>query len=218
MILFEYVLPITCETRFGICSNCYGRDLARGHLVNIGEAVGIIAAQSIGEPGTQLTMRTFHIGGAASRATAVDNIQVKSDGYAKLTNIKIVTQLNGNMVAVSRSGELTILDENGSEKERYKVPYGASLAASEGSKVKAGQVVATWDPHTHPVITEVAGRIKFIDMVDGVTMNRQTDETTGLTNIVIIDPKHRGLSGKDLRPMIKLVDEDGEEIKFLALI
>lgn len=204
---------ITCETKYGICSKCYGRDLARGHLVNIGEAVGVIAAQSIGEPGTQLTMRTFHIGGAASRTTAVDNIQIKSDGVARLHNIKLVKRTQGNLIAVSRSGELTISNEFGIEKERYKVPYGAVLTVADGGKVKAGQVVATWDPHTHPVITEVAGKVKFLDMIEGVTINRQTDEVTGLTNIVITDPKQRGIAGKDLRPAIKLLDNDGNEIK-----
>ena len=150
---------ITCETRFGVCASCYGRDLGRGERVNIGEAVGVVAAQSIGEPGTQLTMRTFHIGGAASRAASVDNIEVKSDGSAKLHNIKMVTHASGNYVAVSRSGELAVLDEAGRERERYKLPYGAVLSVGDGDPVKAGQVVANWDPHTHPVITEVAGRV-----------------------------------------------------------
>lgn len=204
---------ITCENRYGICAMCYGRDLARGHIANIGEAVGVIAAQSIGEPGTQLTMRTFHIGGAASRTTAVDNIQIKSDGVIKLHNIKFVTRANGNLIAVSRSGELTLADEYGTEKERYKVPYGAVLTVKDGEKVKSKQVVATWDPHTHPVVTEVAGTVKFIDMIDGLTINRQTDESTGLTNVVIIDSKQRGAAGKDLRPVIKLLDSNGEEIK-----
>ena len=203
--------PITCDTRYGICSKCYGRDLARGHLVNIGEAVGVIAAQSIGEPGTQLTMRTFHIGGAASRTTAVDNVQVKSNGTIKLHNIKLVSQLSGKFVAVSRSGELAVLDMNGSEKERYKLPYGAVLSVADGGKVTAGQTVANWDPHTHPVVTEVGGRVKFADMVDGVSANKQTDEVTGLTSVVITDPKQRGVS-KELRPMIKLVDAKGEDV------
>lgn len=204
--------PITCEARYGVCAMCYGRDLARGHLVNIGEAVGVIAAQSIGEPGTQLTMRTFHIGGAASRATAVDSIQVKSKGTIKLHNMKIVLHTSKNYVAVSRSGELAVVDEQSAEKERYKVPYGAVLSVGDGDPVNPGQVVATWDPHTHPVITEVAGKIKFVDLVEGITANRQTDEVTGLTNIVIIDPKHRGVVGKELRPMIKLLDENDQDI------
>jgi len=204
--------PITCQARYGICAKCYGRDLARGHLVNIGEAVGVIAAQSIGEPGTQLTMRTFHIGGAASRATAVNNIQVKSNGVLKLHNIKTVKHKNGTLVAVSRSGEASIVDEYGRERERYKLPYGAVLTVKEGEKVKTGQVIAQWDPHTHPVICEVEGRLKFVDLVDGVTMNRQTDEITGLSSIVVIDPKQRSASGKELRPMIKLVDEKGKDV------
>ncbi|WP_035892932.1 DNA-directed RNA polymerase subunit beta' [Legionella oakridgensis] len=208
--------PITCETRFGLCAKCYGRDLARGHLVNTGEAVGIIAAQSIGEPGTQLTMRTFHIGGAASRATAANNIQVKNKGIIRLHNIKTVTNDNGNLVAVSRSGELTVADEFGRERERYKLPYGAVLSVHDHSAVEAGQVIATWDPHTHPVISEVSGKLKFVDLIDGLTMNRQTDELTGLSNIVVIDAKQRGGgAGRDLRPMVKLVSDDGEDI-FIA--
>lgn len=204
--------PISCQARFGICSKCYGRDLARGHIVNIGEAVGVIAAQSIGEPGTQLTMRTFHIGGAASRATAVNNIQVKNQGVLKLHNIKTVQHKNGTLVAVSRSGEAAIVDEFGRERERYKLPYGAVLSVGDGEKIKSGQVIAQWDPHTHPVISEVAGLLKFTDLVDGVTMNRQTDEMTGLTSIVVTDPKQRGFAGKELRPMIKLVNNKGTDI------
>lgn len=204
--------PITCQTRFGLCAKCYGRDLARGHLVNTGEAVGIIAAQSIGEPGTQLTMRTFHIGGAASRATAANNIQIKTKGVIRLHNIKTVTHENKNLVAVSRSGEVTIVDEFGRERERYKVPYGAVISAQDNSPVEAGQVIATWDPHTHPVISEVSGRLKFVDLIDGITMNRQTDELTGLSNIVIIDAKQRSAAGRDLRPMVKLVTDEGDDI------
>ena len=208
--------PISCETRFGLCAYCYGRDLARGHLVNTGEAVGIIAAQSIGEPGTQLTMRTFHIGGAASRATAANNIQIKNKGEIRLHNIKTVKHLNNNLVAVSRSGEVTILDEFGRERERYKLPYGAVLSVQDHSPVEAGQVIATWDPHTHPVISEVSGQLKFVDLVEAITMNRQTDELTGLSNIVVIDAKQRSsLAGRDMRPMVKLVSDKGEEI-FLA--
>lgn len=203
---------ITCETRFGLCARCYGRDLARGHIVNTGEAVGIIAAQSIGEPGTQLTMRTFHIGGAASRATAVNNIQIKTKGVIRLHNIKTVRHENGNLVAVSRSGEVSVVDEFGRERERYKVPYGAVLTVNDNSAAEAGSVIATWDPHTHPVISEVSGRIQFVDLVEGITMNRQTDELTGLSNIVVTDAKQRSLAGRDMRPMVKLVNEAGEEI------
>lgn len=207
--------PIACESRFGICGACYGRDLARGHRVNIGEAVGVIAAQSIGEPGTQLTMRTFHIGGAASRTTAVNNVQVKFPGKIKLHNIKLIERENGKYIVVSRSGTLAVQDDHGRERERYKLPYGAELNVKDGSKADAGQVVANWDPHSHPVVTEVAGHIKFVDLIEGVTMNRQTDELTGLTSIVVTDQKQRGASGKELKPMIKLVDENGEDL-FLA--
>lgn len=207
--------PIECITRFGLCAKCYGRDLARGHLVNTGEAVGIIAAQSIGEPGTQLTMRTFHIGGAASRATAANNIQIKNKGVIRLHNIKTVTHVNGNLVAVSRSGEVSIVDDFGRERERYKLPYGSVLTVQDNAKAEAGQVIASWDPHTHPVISEVSGKLKFIDLIEGLTMNRQTDELTGLSNIVVTDAKQRSSSGRDLRPMVKLVSDDGEEI-FLA--
>ncbi len=204
--------PITCQTRYGLCAKCYGRDLARGHIVNTGEAVGIIAAQSIGEPGTQLTMRTFHIGGAASRSTAANNIQIKNRGVIRLHNIKTVKHKNGNLVAVSRSGEVTIADEFGRERERYKLPYGAVLSVQDSSSVDAGQIIATWDPHTHPVISEVSGKLKFVDLLEGITMNRQVDEVTGLSNIVVSDAKQRSSVGKDLRPMVKLVSDDGQEI------
>ncbi len=206
--------PITCEVRYGVCSQCYGRDLARGHRINIGEAVGVIAAQSIGEPGTQLTMRTFHIGGAASRSAAVNNIEIKSNGIAKLNNIKTVAHHKGYLVAVSRSGEISVINEMGRERERYKVPYGATITIADGADVKQGQVVATWDPHTHPVVTEVAGKLKFEDFVDGVTVTEQIDEFTGLTSIVVLDPKSRGGTGKDLRPVARLVDDKDEDIFF----
>ncbi|MGQ9660306.1 MAG: DNA-directed RNA polymerase subunit beta' [Thermochromatium sp.] len=204
--------PITCESRLGVCAKCYGRDLARGHLVNIGEAIGVIAAQSIGEPGTQLTMRTFHIGGAASRAAAVSSIEIKNGGLVRLHNIKTVQHQSGNLVAVSRSGELIVVDDRGMEKERYKVEYGAMLRVSDGDSVKPGDVVATWDPHTHPVVTEVAGRLAFEDFIEGVTVQTQTDEVTGLSSLVVMDPKQRPAAGKDLRPMVKLLDEDGNEL------
>ena len=206
--------PITCEVRYGVCSQCYGRDLARGNRINIGEAVGVIAAQSIGEPGTQLTMRTFHIGGAASRSAAVNNIEIKNNGVAKLNNIKTVHHKKGYLVAVSRSGEISVINEHGRERERYKLPYGATITVEDSADVKQGQVVATWDPHTHPVVTEVAGKLKFEDFVEGVAVTEQVDEFTGLTSIVILDPKQRGSAGKDLRPVAKLVDDDGKEICF----
>jgi len=205
--------PITCETRYGICAECYGRDLARGHKVNQGEAVGVIAAQSIGEPGTQLTMRTFHIGGAASRASAVDNIQVKSSGNVRLLNIKLVKR-EKDQVAVSRSGELAVADVNGRERERYKIPYGASISVSDGESIEAGQIVARWDPHTHPIITEVGGKVAFSGMEEGLSIRRQTDELTGLTHISVIDPNERPAAGKDMRPMVTLLDSDGNEQVF----
>lgn len=203
---------ITCENRHGVCAACYGRDLARGHLVNSGEAVGVIAAQSIGEPGTQLTMRTFHIGGAASRSAAISNVQVKSSGTVKLSNLKTVTNREGNLVAVSRSGEIGIIDEYGRERERYKIPYGAVLSVEDGSKIKGGEIIVNWDPHTHPVITEVDGVINLHDFIDGVTVQKQADEVTGLSSLVVTDPKQRGSAGKDLRPMVKLMDASGETI------
>lgn len=203
---------ITCESTYGVCSTCYGRDLARGHQVNIGEAVGVIAAQSIGEPGTQLTMRTFHIGGAASRSAAANNIAVKSTGTIRLHNIKVVKQTSGNFVAVSRSGEIGVIDDSGREKERYKVPYGAVISVGDSSSVEGGQIVATWDPHTHPIITEVAGKVQFSEFVEGMSVQKEADEITGLSSTVIIDPKQRPSAGKDMRPMVKLIDEKGDDL------
>jgi DNA-directed RNA polymerase subunit beta' len=205
--------PITCDNRYGVCAACYGRDLARGHMVNAGEAIGVIAAQSIGEPGTQLTMRTFHIGGAASRAATVNSVEVKSSGTVRLHNIKTVTNRNGNLVAVSRSGEIGLVDEFGRERERYKVPYGSVISAADGDTVAGGSVIATWDPHTHPIVTEVAGVARFSDFIDGVTVQESTDEVTGLTSLVVTDPKSRGSGAKDLRPMVKLVDTKGKALK-----
>jgi DNA-directed RNA polymerase subunit beta' len=206
--------PITCDVRYGVCSQCYGRDLARGHRINIGEAVGVIAAQSIGEPGTQLTMRTFHIGGAASRSAAVSNIEIKNKGVVKLNNIKTVHHQKGYLIAVSRSGEVSVMNEHGRERERYKVPYGATITVTDGASVQQGEVVATWDPHTHPVVTEVGGYLHYEDFVDGVTVTEQIDEYTGLSSVVVLDPKQRGTSGRDLRPMLKLVDDQGKEVCF----
>ena len=204
--------PISCETRHGICASCYGRDLARGHLVNMGEAVGVIAAQSIGEPGTQLTMRTFHIGGAASRTSAVDSVQVKNGGSIRLLNVKHVVRPDGALVAVSRSGQLAVTDEFGRERERYKLPYGAVISATEGQQVDAGAVVAKWDPHTHPIVSETTGIVRFVGMEAGITIKRQTDELTGLSNIEVMDPQERPAAGKDTRPAIKLVDDNGEDL------
>ncbi len=205
---------ISCETRYGVCSKCYGRDLARGNRINIGEAVGVIAAQSIGEPGTQLTMRTFHIGGAASRAAAVNSVEVKRGGVVRLHNVKTVRHEKGYLVAVSRSGEIGVMDDYGRERERYKIPYGAVISVADGDQAEAAKIVATWDPHTHPVISEVSGFLRFEDFVDGVTVAEQEDEMTGLTSIVVLDPKQRGASGRDLRPTAKLVDGKGKEICF----
>ena len=206
--------PITCETRFGICAQCYGRDLARGHRINPGEAVGVIAAQSIGEPGTQLTMRTFHIGGAASRASAADNVQVKSGGTVRLVGAKVAARRNGELVAVSRSGELAVADASGRERERYKLPYGAVIRVVDGAQVEAGEVVANWDPHTHPVITEVEGRVAFSGMEEGLSIRTQADEVTGLTSTVVIDPNERPAAAKDMKPMITLLGADGKELCF----
>jgi DNA-directed RNA polymerase subunit beta' len=204
---------INCQARYGVCSACYGRDLARGHIVNKGESVGVIAAQSIGEPGTQLTMRTFHIGGAASRAAAASSITIKSAGHIRLHHIKIVKhESSGNNVAVSRSGELGLIDAQGREKERYRVPYGAIISVNDGDPAEPGQVVANWDPHTHPIITEVAGFISLLDFIEGVTVNKQIDEVTGLSARVISDPKTRGSAGKDLRPMVRLINERGVDL------
>jgi DNA-directed RNA polymerase subunit beta' len=206
--------PITCRTRYGVCSQCYGRDLARGHRINHGEAVGVIAAQSIGEPGTQLTMRTFHIGGAASRAAAANSVEAKGKGTARLHNLKTVHHEKGHWVATSRSGELGVIDEFGRERERYKIPYGAVITVNDGDPIEPGQVVATWDPHTHPVVTEVAGFIKFQDFIDGVTVQSQVDEVTGLSSTVVMDPKQRSSGGKDLRPVVRLVNAKGKEVTF----
>ncbi len=203
---------ISCETTFGICSQCYGRDLARGHRVNTGEAIGVIAAQSIGEPGTQLTMRTFHIGGAASRTSLADSIQTKQDGEVRLHNIKVVTREDGKLVAVSRSGELAVADGTGRERERYKVPYGAVISVNDGDQVAGGTVIAKWDPHTHPIITEVAGLVALTGMEEGLSIRRQTDEFTGLSSIEVMDPAERPAAGKDLKPAVTLLDEKGNEL------
>ena len=204
---------ITCEARHGVCARCYGRDLARGHEVNVGEAVGVIAAQSIGEPGTQLTMRTFHIGGAASRSAAASSVENKTAGTLRMHNLKTVPNREGYLVAVTRSGELSVVDDQGRERERYKVPYGAVIRVKDGERVAAGQTLATWDPHTHPVIAEVAGRVRFVDFVDGISVQSQTDEITGLSSRVVIDPKQRVTgANKILRPAIHWVDDAGNDI------
>ncbi len=204
--------PISCEARYGICAQCYGRDLARGHRANVGESVGVIAAQSIGEPGTQLTMRTFHIGGAASRASAADSVEVKQDGTIRLHNIKTVERVTGGLVAVSRSGEIAVADSAGRERERYKIPYGANISVKDGDQVSGGSVVAKWDPHTHPIITEVAGKVAFTGMEEGLSIRKKADELTGLTSIEVIDPAERPAAGKDLKPAVTLLGKDGKEL------
>jgi len=203
---------ITCKTRHGICASCYGRDLARGHRVNIGEAVGVIAAQSIGEPGTQLTMRTFHIGGAASRSATINQVQTKNKGAVRLHNLKTIINKDDKLVAVSRSGEVVVMDDMGRERERYKVPYGSIFEVKDGDHVNAGTVVANWDPHTHPIVTEVEGIVRFVDFVDGISTENETDPVTGLSSLVVTDPKQRGSAGRDLRPVVKLVDDNGDEL------
>ena len=192
-------------------ARCATAAIWRGHLVNKGEAVGVMA-QSIGEPGTQLTMRTFHIGGAASRAAAVDTIKAKTTGTVKFTNLKTVHHANGHLVAVSRSGEISVLDAQGRERERYKLKYGTVLGVKDGDAVTNGQVVANWDPHNHPIVSEVSGFMRFIDFVEGVTVIEKIDELTGLASVEITDPKRRGSTGKDLRPIVRIVDAGGQDI------
>ena len=204
---------LTCETRFGICAKCYGRDLGRGGMVNIGEAVGVIAAQSIGEPGTQLTMRTFHIGGAASRAAVASSVDAKSAGTIGFNaTMRYVTNTKGDQVVIARSGEIVIHDEIGRERERHKVPYGAILAVKSDQSIKAGTVLANWDPLTRPIITEFAGQVKFENVEEGLTVAKQVNDVTGLSSMVVIDPKHRG-SAKVVRPLVKLLDVAGNEVK-----
>lgn len=205
--------PLTCETRFGLCASCYGRDLGRGGRVNVGEAVGVIAAQSIGEPGTQLTMRTFHIGGAASRAAVASSVDAKSDGFIGFNpTMRYVTNGKGELVVISRSGEIIISDQHGRERERHKVPYGATLNIKADQQIKAGTVLANWDPLTRPIITEFAGKAKFENVEEGVTVAKQVDEVTGLSTLVVIDPKRRG-AAKVVRPQVKLLDAAGQEVK-----
>ncbi|MEY2684941.1 MAG: hypothetical protein RJA09_2085, partial [Pseudomonadota bacterium] len=204
---------LTCETRYGLCGKCYGRDLGRGGLVNIGEAVGVIAAQSIGEPGTQLTMRTFHIGGAASRAAIASSVEAKSNGIIGFNaTMRYVTNSKGDLVVISRSGEIVIHDEHGRERERHKVPYGATLTVKADQTIKAGTILANWDPLTRPIITEFAGLAKFENVEEGLTVAKQVDDVTGLATLVVIDPKRRG-AAKVVRPQVKLIDAQGQEVK-----
>ena len=207
--------PLNCETRYGLCAKCYGRDLGRGVLVNSGEAVGVIAAQSIGEPGTQLTMRTFHVGGAASRAASTSHVEAKSTGTVRFTqNMRYVTNPKGEKVVIARSAEVLITDDHGRERERHKVPYGAMLSVDDGKHVRAGVQLATWDPHTRPIVTEYAGTVKFENVEEGATVTKQIDEVTGLSTLVVIDPKRKASAAtKGLRPQVKLLAPSGEEVK-----
>ena len=206
--------PLTCDTRWGLCAKCYGRDLGRGSLVNVGEAIGVIAAQSIGEPGTQLTMRTFHIGGAASRTAAASQVEAKSNGTVRFTSqMRYVTNPRGEKIAISRTGEILVTDDNGRERERHKVPYGATLTVADGTAARAGQMLASWDPHTRPIITEYGGIVRFEHVEEGVTVAKQIDDITGLSTLVVIDPKRRATAGKGLRPQVKLLNDSGEEIR-----
>ena len=205
---------LTCATRYGICAKCYGRDLGRGNIINQGEAVGVIAAQSIGEPGTQLTMRTFHIGGAVSRAASVSQIEGKSSGTVRFTStMRYVTNARDEKIAISRNGEFLIEDDAGRERERHKVPYGATLSVNDGSKIKAGSVMATWDPHTRPIISEYAGKVRFENVEEGITVAKQIDDVTGLSTLVVIESKAKATQAKGTRPQIKLLDEKGQEVK-----
>ena len=203
---------VKCSTRYGICATCYGRDLGRGHKINPGEAVGVIAAQSIGEPGTQLTMRTFHIGGAASGAAVVSNIEVKTAGSIILRDVKSVTNTDKKEVVIARSGEMIVQDDNGLARERHKLPYGSQLSVADGDRVEIGQIVANWDPHTNPIVCEVAGKIEFTDFLEGVTVTKQTDELTGASNFIVRDPSERRGSAQDLKPSISVLGEDGEPV------
>ena len=203
---------LNCETRYGLCAKCYGRDLGRGGMVNLGEAVGVIAAQSIGEPGTQLTMRTFHIGGAASRAAVASSVEAKSNGAVSFNaTMRYVSNSKGDLVVISRSGEI-VISENGRERERHKVPYGAILTIKPDETVKAGKILANWDPLTRPIITEYAGQVKFENVEEGLTVAKQVDDVTGLSTLVVIDPKRRG-SAKVVRPQVKLIDANNQEVK-----
>ena len=199
---------LTCESKRGVCALCYGRDLARGKMVANGESIGIIAAQSIGEPGTQLTMRTFHIGGAASRFVEQSNIQSKHDGKVKFQGLSAVKNRDGRLVAMNRNGFLIVLDENNREREKYQITYGATLMIKEGEKIKEGQRLAEWDPYNIPILTEVGGKIKFGDIIEGVTMREQVDEVTGRSTRVIIEPKD-----PEARPRISLKDEKNRTLK-----
>ncbi|MFZ1712764.1 MAG: DNA-directed RNA polymerase subunit beta', partial [Nitrosomonas sp.] len=205
---------LTCKIKYGLCAKCYGRDLGRGTLVNVGEAIGVIAAQSIGEPGTQLTMRTFHIGGAASRAIAISQVESKSNGIVCYSqNIRYVKNAQNELIVISRSGEVVIQDESKRERERHKIPYGAKLLVSDNEAIKAGQILSSWEPHTRPIIAEYSGKVRFENVEEGTTVVKQVDEITGLATLVVIDSKRRGVTqAKGLRPMVKFLDGNDQEI------
>ena len=207
--------PLSCETRYGLCAKCYGRDLGRGSLVNVGESVGVIAAQSIGEPGTQLTMRTFHIGGAASRTAVESGVGSKSSGTVRFSStMRYVTNSKKEPVVISRSGEVLIVDSSGREKERHKVPYGATLSVVDGDKVNAGQPLANWDPLFRPIIAEHSGSVSLENIEEGVTVANQIDEITGVSTQVVIDAQQRTSSAaKGVRPVARLKDSSGKDIK-----
>ena len=200
---------LSCEADTGICANCYGRDLARGTEVNIGEAVGVIAAQSIGEPGTQLTMRTFHVGGAAQRGAEQSNIEASIGGKIKLEDASLVTDKSGNEIVMSRNTELLIMDEQGRERARHRLPYGGKLFVAEGEDVAAGKVLIEWDPYTMPIISELNGVANYVDLLEGVSMREVTDDATGISSKEVVDWK-QAAGGSNLRPRITLRDEKGD--------
>ncbi len=202
---------ITCETKYGVCANCYGNDMARGHQISVGEAVGVIAAQSIGEPGTQLTMRTFHIGGAASASTAINSININNNGVVHFENLKSITNDKGDLVVISRSSEVSVRNEKGQEVERYKIPYGAFVHVQDGGSVESGTKIADWDPHTHPIIAEQAGLVVFEDFVEGVTVMKNSDPLTGLSFYQIIDEAERTSAAKGLKPVVKLKKSESDD-------
>ena len=207
--------PITCQSHYGLCAKCYGRDLARGAMVDIGEAVGVIAAQSIGEPGTQLTMRTFHIGGAASRSVSASQVEVKTKGIARFSSqMRYLSNKKGELIVIGRSCEVVIHDSIGRERERHKIPYGATLLVSDGQEVKSGELLATWDPHTHPMITEYTGVVVFENMEEGVNVEKQTDPITGISTLVVVDSKLATSKSKLRKATIKLHDDQGQEINY----
>ena len=203
---------LTCDTKIGVCAACYGRDLARGTSVNVGEAVGVIAAQSIGEPGTQLTMRTFHIGGAAQRGAEQSSIEAAFTAKVRLTNRNVVKNSSGVLIVMSRNMEATLLDEDGRERAKHRIPYGSRLLADDGAEVQQGQTLAEWDPYTIPIITEKKGTANYVDLVDGVSMREVMDEGTGIASRVVFDWKQQP-KGSELRPRITLRDDKGEVIE-----